>query len=117
MATKTPIVLVPGLFGSMSDKIIPGTGNWSFGLAGMVYEPFVLMLEAMGYRRNHNLFICFYDWSQRIEHSAFQYLTKVIDLAKQHTGADQVNIICHSMGDSSPGPTSKVNITDLTSSS
>lgn len=95
---RTPVVFVPGLFGSMSDVIVPGTGGWSFGLAGMVYEPFVLMLETMGYRRNHNLFICYYDWSQRIEHSASHYLTKTIAQAKEKTGADQVNIVCHSMG-------------------
>ncbi|MGM7703433.1 lipase family alpha/beta hydrolase [Pseudalkalibacillus sp. Hm43] len=95
---KTPVVFVPGLFGSMSDVIIPGTGSWGFGLAGMVYEPFVLMLETMGYRRNHNLFVCFYDWSQRIEHSASHYLKKTIEQAKQVTGSDKVNLISHSMG-------------------
>lgn len=95
---KTPVVFVPGLFGSMSNTIVPGTGGWSFGLAGMVYEPFVLMLETMGYRRGENLFICFYDWSQRIEHSAKEYLTKTVEQAKKKTGADKVNIVCHSMG-------------------
>ncbi len=63
---KTPIVFVPGLFGSMNNIIIPGTGDWSFGLSAFVYEPFILMLESMGYERNKNLFICFYDWRQRI---------------------------------------------------
>ena len=49
---KTPIVFVPGLFGSMNNIIIPGTGDWSFGLSAFVYEPFILMLESMGYERN-----------------------------------------------------------------
>ncbi|MCF6139217.1 acetyltransferase [Alkalihalobacillus berkeleyi] len=82
----------------MSNTIVPGTGDWSFGLAGMVYEPFILTLETMGYRRNHNLFICFYDWSQRIEHSSSHYLLKTIAQAKEKTGSNQVNIVCHSMG-------------------
>ena len=56
---KTPIVFIPGLFGSMSNIIIPGTGNWSFGLSAFVYEPFIMMLESMGYERNKDLFICF----------------------------------------------------------
>ncbi|ARI75348.1 lipase family alpha/beta hydrolase [Halobacillus mangrovi] len=98
MNDKKPLIVVPGLFGSMSNKIIPGTGGWSFGLAGMVYEPFILMLETMGYRRDQNLFICFYDWSQHIEHSAQHYLAKTIRYAKQQTGSDEVNIVSHSMG-------------------
>ena len=43
----------------MSNIIIPGTGNWSFGLSAFVYEPFIMMLESMGYERNKDLFICF----------------------------------------------------------
>ncbi|WP_349410724.1 alpha/beta fold hydrolase [Pseudalkalibacillus sp. SCS-8] len=82
----------------MSKVIIPGTGSWGFGLAGMVYEPFVLMLETMGYRRNQNLFICFYDWSDRIEHSARYHLIKTIQEAKLSTGETKVNIVSHSMG-------------------
>ncbi|WP_373605239.1 MULTISPECIES: hypothetical protein [Bacillus] len=53
---KRPIVFVPGLFSSMSNVIIPGTGNWSFGLATFVYGPFIMMLENMGYERNDSIF-------------------------------------------------------------
>lgn len=95
---KTPIVFVPGLFGSMSDFIIPGTGNWSFGIAGMAYQPFILILESMGYQRNLNLFICFYDWRQRITQSAQNYLVEKIKEAKLKTGSNKVNLVCHSMG-------------------
>lgn len=98
MKAKTPIVFVPGLFGSMSEKIIPGTGEWSFGLAGMVYEPFVLLLESMGYKRNQDLFISFYDWSQPVPHSAYHYLRRAIAHAKQTTGTQKVTVIAHSMG-------------------
>nr|WP_220127237.1 alpha/beta fold hydrolase [Halobacillus locisalis] len=82
----------------MSDKIIPGTGGWSFGLAGMVYEPFVLVLESMGYKRNKDLFINFYDWSDPIDHSAYHYLRRTIAYAKKTTGSEKVNLIAHSMG-------------------
>jgi hypothetical protein len=34
---KTPIVFIPGLFGSMSNIIIPGTGNWSFGVLDFLH--------------------------------------------------------------------------------
>nr|WP_312109774.1 acetyltransferase [Brevibacillus reuszeri] len=95
---KTPIVFVPGLFGSMSNQIIPGTGNWNFGFARTAYEPFIRILEQMGYRLNEELFIAFYDWRQPIAYCAEQYLVPIIELAKQKTGSSQVNLICHSMG-------------------
>lgn len=95
---RTPLVFVPGLFGSMSNVIIPGTGGWSFGLAGIYYEPFVCTLESMGYVLNQTLFIAFYDWRQRIPVSAHMYLTQTIEKAKQKTGASKVNLVCHSMG-------------------
>ncbi|KAB2443681.1 esterase/lipase family protein [Bacillus luti] len=95
---KTPIVFIPGLFGSMSNIIIPGTGNWGFGLSAFVYEPFIIMLESMGYKRNTDLFICFYDWQQRIAFSTQKYLLQTIAYAKKITGCDKVNLICHSMG-------------------
>lgn len=95
---KKPIVFVPGLFGSMSNIIIPSTGDWNFGISAFVYEPFIMMLENMGYERNKNLFISFYDWRQRIQTAAQNYLLKTINLAKHITGSHKVNLICHSMG-------------------
>jgi len=95
---KTPIVFVPGLFGSMSNQIIPGTGNWNFGFARTAYEPFIRILEQMGYRQGEQLFIAFYDWRQPIAYCAEQYLVPTIEWAKQTTGSNKVNLICHSMG-------------------
>ncbi|MGG1659074.1 lipase/acyltransferase domain-containing protein [Brevibacillus sp. NRS-1366] len=95
---KVPIVFVPGLFGSMSNQIIPGTGNWNFGFARIAYEPFIRILEQMGYRRGEQLFIAFYDWRQPIAYCAEQYLIPTIEWAKQITGSSRVNLICHSMG-------------------
>ncbi|EOO15769.1 MULTISPECIES: esterase/lipase family protein [Bacillus cereus group] len=95
---KTPIIFIPGLFGSMSNIIIPGTGNWNFGLSAFVYEPFIMMLESIGYERNKNLFICFYDWRQRIAVSTQKYLLKTIAYVKKFTGCDKLNLVCHSMG-------------------
>lgn len=95
---KTPIIFIPGLFGSMSNIIIPGTGNWNFGLSAFIYEPFIMMLESIGYERNQNLFICFYDWRQRIAFSTQKYLLKTITYVKKFTGCDKLNLVCHSMG-------------------
>ncbi|WNC14756.1 alpha/beta fold hydrolase [Brevibacillus brevis] len=94
---KRPIVFVPGLFGSMSDQIIQGTGDWHFGLARTAYEPTISMLENMGYHMGQQLFVAFYDWRQPIAYSA-DYLIKTIRWAKQKTGSSEVNLICHSMG-------------------
>ncbi|MGX4607771.1 lipase/acyltransferase domain-containing protein [Priestia sp. JNUCC 25] len=95
---KNPIIFIPGLFGSMSNVIIPGTGNWSFGGASFIYDPFIQLLESIGYQRNKNLFTCFYDWSQRISHSAQRYLIPKIEEIKLKTGYNKVNLVCHSMG-------------------
>lgn len=84
-AHHTPLVFIPGLFGSMSQVIIPGTGGWSFGIAGVCYEPFILELERMGYERNRNLFIAFYDWRQPISYAATTYLVPVIREAKRRS--------------------------------
>ncbi|MFE4894787.1 esterase/lipase family protein [Peribacillus butanolivorans] len=95
---RTPLVFIPGLFGSMSNVIVPGTGNWSFGIAGAVYDPFVHLLESMDYQRNVNLFISFYDWRLPVPFSAYNYLAQTIREAKQKTGSAKVNLVCHSMG-------------------
>lgn len=95
---KIPIVFIPGLFGSMSDVIIPGTGSWSFGSARFIYEPFIHQLESIGYQCNKDLFICFYDWSHRIDDSAQHYLIPKIEEIKLKTGCNKVNLVCHSMG-------------------
>ncbi|RBW70804.1 acetyltransferase [Bacillus taeanensis] len=95
---RTPIIVVPGLFGSMSNEIIPGTGSWSFGIAKYAYEPFINMLEEMGYVQNKDLFIAFYDWRKQIPHSAKDYLYMKIKEVKRKTKAKKVHLICHSMG-------------------
>lgn len=96
--SDVPIVVVPGLFGSMSDVIVPGTGNWHFGLAGVVYKPFIKMLENMGYKQGIDLFVAYYDWRQPIETIANDYLTPIIQEAKRKTGQSKVNLLSHSMG-------------------
>ncbi len=92
-------MFVPGLFGSMGDEIIPGTGDWHFGLAGIVYKPFVKLLEReLGLKEGENFFVSYYDWRKPIEHSARRYLYDTIEHAKKITGKKKVVIISHSMG-------------------
>ncbi|MYL49831.1 hypothetical protein GLV98_10045 [Halobacillus litoralis] len=42
--------------------------------------------------------MCFYDWRQKVEHSASHYLAKTVALAKRQTGAERVKHVSHSMG-------------------
>ena len=65
-----PLIFIPGLFGSMGDDVIRGTGGFSFGLASKIYVPFIKTLLSMGYIENQSLFIAFYDWKNTCELSS-----------------------------------------------
>ncbi|EOC99908.1 hypothetical protein L21TH_2060 [Caldisalinibacter kiritimatiensis] len=93
-----PIVFIPGLFGSLGDAIIPGTGEFDFGLAEYAYRPIMDNFKYMGYEENKNLFVAYYDWTKPNLYSAKKYLIPVIKKAKEITGARKVDIVCHSMG-------------------
>lgn len=93
-----PIILVPGILGSMGDDIVPGTGEMGFGLAQQAYDPILENLETLGYARDKNLFVAFYDWRKKNRVSAEEYLIPEINRVKDLTGSDKVNLICHSMG-------------------
>lgn len=64
-----PIIFIPGLFASMGDDIISGTGDLSFGLAEDIYRPFIEMLNKMGYVEGEDLFISYYDWRKSVVES------------------------------------------------
>ncbi|WP_335869564.1 lipase family alpha/beta hydrolase [Bacillus sp. 2205SS5-2] len=94
-----PVVFVPGIFGSVGEEIIPGSGEWQFGIAGIVYDPFICLLEeTLEFKKGVNLFIAFYDWRKKVRVSFRQYLKKTIDLAKKKNKKKKVNIIAHGMG-------------------
>lgn len=83
----------------MGDEIIPGTGDWHFGLAGIVYKPFVKLLQSeLGLKEGENFFVAYYDWRKPIDHSARRYLYDTIQHAKKVTGKKKVAIVSHSMG-------------------
>ncbi|RKD29087.1 esterase/lipase family protein [Thermohalobacter berrensis] len=95
---KKPIVFIPGLFGSLGDEILPGTGKFSFGLAEHVYRPIIDNLEELGYKKDKDLFIAFYDWRKDIFYCTQKYLIPTITKVKEITGAKKVNLVCHSLG-------------------
>ena len=93
-----PIVFVPGLFGSLGDDVIKGTGDFSFGFAEKIYRPFIEILNSMGYTENINLFISYYDWKKSVLESVDKYLFPDVEKVKQRTGTDKVILIGHSLG-------------------
>lgn len=93
-----PIVFVPGLFGSLGDDIIKGTGDFSFGLSTHIYRPFLNILNSLGYIEGENLFVSFYDWRKSCDYSSEKYLIPTIKKAKEISGKGKVDLICHSMG-------------------
>ncbi len=97
-STKLPIVLVPGLFGSLGDDILPGTGDFSFGMAEHIYRPIINNLEELGYKEGKDLFIAFYDWRNGCEYNTEKYLIPKIEEAKRISMKAKVDIIGHSLG-------------------
>ncbi len=98
MGSNLPLIIVPGLLGTLGDEIIPGTGDFNFGPAGIVYNEFIHKLESVGYKKGKNLFICFYNWKKPCAYNMQKYLSKEIEKAKIKTGCSKVNVIAHSMG-------------------
>ncbi|WIV13872.1 hypothetical protein [Proteiniborus sp. MB09-C3] len=97
-AAKLPIVLIPGLFGSLGDDILPGTGDLNFGMAEHVYRPIIEDLEELGYKEGKDLFIAFYDWRKGCEYNTEKYLIPKIEEAKRATMRAKVDLIGHSLG-------------------
>ena len=93
-----PIIFIPGLFGSLGDDIIPGTGKFSFGFADYIYRPFIEILNTMGYVEGEDLFISYYDWRNPVLESVNKYLLPDIEKVKRKTRADKVILIAHSLG-------------------
>ncbi|AFS78098.1 putative lecithin:cholesterol acyltransferase [Gottschalkia acidurici 9a] len=95
---RNPIIFLHGIFGSIGDSIIPGTGDLDFGIAEFAYRPIINTLNEMGYEEGKNLFIAYYDWTKSNVYSAKNYLIPTIQKAKEVTGCRKVDIISHSMG-------------------
>ena len=93
-----PIVFIPGLFGSMGDEVIKGTGEFSFGFAEKIYRPFIEILNSMGYEENKNLYISYYDWKKPVLEIVENYLIPTIEEAKRKSKMDKVILLGHSLG-------------------
>lgn len=95
---ENPVIIIPGFMGSIGKDIIPGTGKIGFGPAKHVYAPLIRNLESLGYKKNKDLFVAFYNWRNNNSLSAEKYLVPVIQKAKKISNSDKVDLVCHSMG-------------------
>jgi len=93
-----PIIFIPGLMGSIGGEILGTQVEWSFGVAGWFYRPFINELEKMGYEVNGNLWICYYDWRKGCEEIVDQFLMPILTEVKKKYPTQKVDLLCHSMG-------------------
>ena len=96
---KKPVILIPGIGASVNwDLMLGGVFPERWTLMSHTYDGIIEALEAMGYEKGYNLFICYYDWRSNNAVSAENYLKPIIDKALSESGAYKVNIVAHSMG-------------------
>ncbi|MFH1583327.1 MAG: alpha/beta fold hydrolase, partial [Candidatus Falkowbacteria bacterium] len=93
-----PVILVPGIMGSWNVS-----GRWQIDPIFHTYDNLMEALMAAGYKEDSlsesepNLFTFPYDW--RVDNNITADLLKAkINLVKEITGRDKVDIIAHSMG-------------------
>lgn len=98
MAYKIPLIYIPGLFGSLGSEILPGMGSWHFGSTHYTGKRFIKQILSYGYTLDKDFFIMFYDWRRPTKDLALSSLSPLIYKAKQLSGANQVNLICHGTG-------------------
>jgi pimeloyl-ACP methyl ester carboxylesterase len=107
--SRDPIVIVPGIGASWNwDVMLHGvlTSNWDFTPGTHHYDGMIAALESLGYERDKDLFVAFYDWRKPNDIASFvyggnsviNYLMPTIDKAKEACSCDKVDIIAHSMG-------------------
>lgn len=94
-----PLIFLHGIMGSYSPEILGARGNWGFGIASLVYKPFINNLKRLGYIPGKNLFICYYNWMKPNSDSARDFLMpKIKEALDCNPHSNKVDILCHSMG-------------------
>lgn len=103
---RLPVILVPGMSASFNatcfwDELFCDNDQlwgWFPVLAEPFYSPLIERLKAAGYtEENHFLSIFHYDWRKPIEENVGR-LIEHLDMIKEETDKDQVDLVGHSMG-------------------
>lgn len=101
--SRTPIVFVPGFSSSFNLLVLldirgPTLSNWSFPPFIDYAQTFLDGFRQVGYKRNTDLFVAFYDWRKSVKDISRDYLIPWIDRAMEKANQDKVILVCHSMG-------------------
>lgn len=96
---KEPVIFIPGIGASVNlDKMIGGIFNDNWTLFSHTYDGIIEAFKSVGYEEGKNFFIAYYDWRDKNEDSAKNYLDPLIKEANRINGTSKVNIVAHSMG-------------------
>lgn len=96
---RNPVILIPGIGAAVNlDTMIGGIMNDNWTLFSHTYDGIIEAFKSMDYEEGKDFFIAYYDWRQKNEESARDYLLPLIKKAVSLNGTSKVNIIAHSMG-------------------
>lgn len=96
---RNPVILVPGIGAAVNlDTMIGGIMNDNWTLFSHAYDGIIEAFKSMDYEEGKDLFIAYYDWRQKNEESARDYLEPLIKKVNTLNNTSKVNIIAHSMG-------------------
>ncbi len=96
---REPIILIPGIGAAVNlDLMVGGLLSDDWTLFDHSYDGIIESFNAMGYERDKDFFICYYDWRQSNASSAKKYLAPLIKKANTLNNSSKVNIVAHSMG-------------------
>lgn len=90
-----PVVVIPGITGSMPSKVI--TGKMVLDPVLHIYDNLMASFEKNGYTKNKNLFDLPYEWRNSNVLSAEELKNKISEI-RTETGISKVDIVAHSMG-------------------
>ena len=95
-----PVVVIPGLLGSMKNAF----GQWTIDPVAGTYDNLLEELQFAGYEKDTSLFTFPYDWRQHISESGNELgvsiKTKILPVAasKEYINSSSVDLVGHSLG-------------------
>ena len=117
---KIPVLIVPGIMGSMSSFLFdPEGGQYEWNPGGPIdvmlnsnwvldpidcighnpaYKNLISAFRKDGYILNKNLFLVAYDWRKDNGVTAKEDFARWARIAKKRSGSDKIDVVAHSMG-------------------
>ncbi len=97
-----PIILIPGIGGSFNWEIMfenrAFLDIWSFMPTVHNYDAWEESLKDLGYKKNRDYFIVYYDWRGDNNENLEKYLLPKLEEIKELSYDEKFDIIAHSMG-------------------